>query len=168
VGYPRIDLELSAARAKFRSIDASIRELDEEIERVCLEASEIQAGLLREAEWHDCRAKEIEREVRAAVASGGTWADSVRLAAAAEIFRKAGELAATSTTRLAVWRERNDACKRKNDALDRKRQRFRLVFDKFRYLHRAALPMPLAHGGRTGMAAARPGGPHYYDDDDLD
>jgi hypothetical protein len=167
VGYTRLDLELSATRARVRRIDASLRELTDEVARMSLEVNEVQAGMKREADENDERIDELEREFNATLTASAPRVDAVRLAAAKEMIRQATELVATSKARLAVWRERSDACQRKFEAADRKRQRILLVFDKFQYIHRAAL-MPPAHGGRAGMAAARPGGPHYYDDGDSD
>jgi hypothetical protein len=168
-GYPRIDLEQSATRAKFRSIDASIRELDEDVALVGLEVAEIRAGMKREASEREDRMNELEREVNAAVAASATLPLPERLALASEMRRKAKEWEVTSQARLAVWQERSDACTRMNEAVDRKRQRILLTLEKARYHHNAALRRPPAQGGRADMmAAARRGGPPYDDDDDSD
>jgi hypothetical protein len=168
VGYPRIDLELSATQAKFRSIDASIRELDDDVALVGFEVAKIRAGMKGEASEREDRMNELEREVNAAVAASATLSAPERLALASEMRRKAREWEVTSQARLAVWQERSDACKRMNEAVDRKRQRIRLTLEKARYHHNAALRRPPAQGGRAGMAAARRGGPPYDDDDDSD
>jgi hypothetical protein len=163
VGYPRIDLELSAARARIRRFGASIRELNDEFARTRLEVDEVQAGMKNKADENDGRIDELGREVDAILAASAIRVDLVRLAAASEMTRQARELVATSKARLAVWRETNEACKRKFEAVARKRQRILLVFEKYEYLHRTA-----PQGGRAAMAAGRRGGPPYDDDDDSD
>jgi hypothetical protein len=163
VGYPRIDLELSAARARIRRFGASIRDLNDEFARTRLEVDEVQAGMKSKADENDGRIDELGREVDAILAASATRLDLVRLAAASEMTRQARELVATSKARLAVWRETNEACKRKFEAVARKRQRILLVFEKYEYLHGTA-----PHGGRAAMAAGRRGGPPYDDDDDSD
>jgi TolA-binding protein len=158
VGYPRIDLEMSATLARVRRLDASLRALTDEVARMSLEVDEVQAGMKMQADECDEQMDELEREVNAILAASAIRVDPVRLAAAKEMTRQATGLVATSKARLVAWRERNDRCQRKFEAVDRKRQRILLVLDKFQYLHRAAL-MPPAPGARAA---------HYNDDDDSD
>jgi chromosome segregation ATPase len=151
----RIDLEVSAARAKLRRVDDSIRSLDEEVGRVGREAAEVQLDLKRLNDESEGRMQVLEREVQAAVdREPGALAPS-------QLHRKINEWRACNEARLAEWTARNAACKQRFEAVDRKRKRIRLDLDKIRYYHgRLRIVPPIA-----GRAAGGPAADASADDD---